>query len=116
MSSMPAKSAGLLVSRTAAKLRAGLSGRPGRRLVAYGPNELSSRRRRQWRRELAARFTHPLAVAAVLAGWVPSAHEARDLGVQRHHPASVARPGSWSPAPAGLSDKLCRASIHSNAR
>jgi calcium-translocating P-type ATPase len=52
---------------------AGLSGREAdRRLIGYGPNELTSRRRRQWPRELLAQFTHPLAVllavAAVLAG------------------------------------------------
>jgi cation-transporting ATPase E len=42
-----------------------------RRLQAYGPNELARRGRRQWPRELAAQFTHPLAIllaaAAVLA-------------------------------------------------
>ncbi len=42
-----------------------------RRLVAYGPNQLSSRGGRKWPGELAAQFTHPLALllaaAAVLA-------------------------------------------------
>ena len=42
-----------------------------RRLISYGPNELTSHRRRRWPRELLAQFTHPLAallgVAAVLA-------------------------------------------------
>jgi magnesium-transporting ATPase (P-type) len=42
-----------------------------RRLVAYGPNELRQRARSDWPRELAAQFTHPLAlllwVAAGLA-------------------------------------------------
>ena len=50
----------------------GLSGREAaRRLVVYGPNELTRRGGRRWPRELLAQFTHPLAlllvVAAVLA-------------------------------------------------
>ncbi len=52
--------------------RQGLSAREAaRRLVAYGPNELSRRGGRRWPRELAAQFTHPLALllwaAALLA-------------------------------------------------
>jgi magnesium-transporting ATPase (P-type) len=50
----------------------GLSGREAaRRLLVYGPNELTRRGGRRWPRELARQFTHPLAlllaVAAVLA-------------------------------------------------
>jgi magnesium-transporting ATPase (P-type) len=50
----------------------GLSAREvQRRLVVYGPNELSRRGSRRWWRELAGQFTHPLALllwlAAVLA-------------------------------------------------
>ena len=50
----------------------GLSDREAqRRLVAYGPNELRRRGRRQWPADLARQFTHPLAillwVAAALA-------------------------------------------------
>jgi magnesium-transporting ATPase (P-type) len=50
----------------------GLSAREvQRRLVVYGPNELSRRGGRRWWRELAGQFTHPLALllwlAAVLA-------------------------------------------------
>ena len=50
----------------------GLSGREAaRRLAATGPNELARRGGRRWPGELAAQFTHPLAlllaVAAVLA-------------------------------------------------
>ena len=50
----------------------GLSGREvGRRLAVTGPNELARRGGRRWPGELAAQFTHPLAlllaVAAVLA-------------------------------------------------
>ena len=53
---------------------AGLSGREAaRRLEVSGPNELARRGGRRWPRELAAQFTHPLAMllalAAVLA-WV----------------------------------------------
>lgn len=52
--------------------RSGLSAREaGRRLVVYGPNELTRRRGRRWPGELLAQFTQPLAlllaVAAVLA-------------------------------------------------
>lgn len=52
----------------------GLSGREAaRRLVVYGPNELSRRSGRRWPRELLAQFTQPLAIllaiAAVLS-WV----------------------------------------------
>jgi calcium-translocating P-type ATPase len=51
----------------------GLSSREAaRRLVIFGPNELTRRGGRRWPRELAAQFTHPLALllaaAAVLAG------------------------------------------------
>jgi magnesium-transporting ATPase (P-type) len=51
---------------------AGLSDREAtRRLVGYGPNELTRRSGRQWPGELLAQFTHPLALllaaAAVLA-------------------------------------------------
>jgi len=54
--------------------REGLSDREAaRRLIIYGPNELSDRGRRQWPAELIRQLTHPLAlvlaVAAVLA-WV----------------------------------------------
>jgi calcium-translocating P-type ATPase len=48
-----------------------------RRLVAYGPNELSRRGGRTWPRELAAQFTHPLALlltaaaALAFAGGIP---------------------------------------------
>ncbi len=50
----------------------GLSSREAaRRLIATGPNELESRSARTWPRDLAAQFTHPLALllaaAAVLA-------------------------------------------------
>jgi hypothetical protein len=51
---------------------AGLSTREAtRRLVVYGPNQLTRRGKRRWPGELAAQFTHPLALllaaAAVLA-------------------------------------------------
>jgi magnesium-transporting ATPase (P-type) len=54
--------------------RAGLAPREAaRRLVVYGPNELTRRSARRWPRQLLAQFTQPLAVllefAAVLA-WV----------------------------------------------
>jgi calcium-translocating P-type ATPase len=43
--------------------RAGLSSREAeRRLVAFGPNELTRRRRRAWPRELVRQLTHPLAL------------------------------------------------------
>jgi calcium-translocating P-type ATPase len=59
----------------------GLSGREAaRRLVVYGPNELRRRAGRRWPRELAAQFTHPLALLlwaaaalATIAGIVPVA-------------------------------------------
>ena len=47
----------------------GLSQREaGRRLEVYGPNELARRGGRRWPRELAAQFTHPLALLLALAG------------------------------------------------
>ena len=54
--------------------RTGLAGREAvRRMLVYGPNELTRRGGRRWPRELLAQFTQPLAillaVAAVLA-WV----------------------------------------------
>jgi calcium-translocating P-type ATPase len=46
----------------------GLSSREaGRRLIAAGPNELQSRAARTWPRDLAAQFTHPLALLLVAA-------------------------------------------------
>ena len=52
----------------------GLSAREAaRRLVAYGPNELTRRSVRRWPRELAQQLTHPLAVllaAAAVLAWV----------------------------------------------
>jgi calcium-translocating P-type ATPase len=61
--------------------RDGLSSREAeRRLVAHGRNELESRKRRSWPRELARQFTHPLALLlwgaaglAAVAGIVPVA-------------------------------------------
>ena len=54
--------------------RDGLSSREAqRRLVQFGPNELSRRGGRRWPRELARQFTHPLAlllVAAAGLAWV----------------------------------------------
>jgi magnesium-transporting ATPase (P-type) len=51
----------------------GLSAREAaRRLVAYGPNELTRRSVRRWPRELAQQLTHPLAVllaAAAMLAW-----------------------------------------------
>ena len=47
----------------------GLSQREaGRRLEVHGPNELSRRGGRRWPRELAAQFTHPLALLLAVAG------------------------------------------------
>jgi P-type E1-E2 ATPase len=47
---------------------AGLSSREAdRRRLAFGPNELESRTRRTWPRDLAAQFTHPLALLLVAA-------------------------------------------------
>ncbi len=52
----------------------GLSSREAeRRLVQFGPNELTRRGGRRWPRELARQFTHPLAlllVAAALLAWI----------------------------------------------
>ena len=52
----------------------GLTGREAaRRLVAYGPNELSRRGGRRWPKELRAQFTHPLALllaAAAVLAWI----------------------------------------------
>jgi calcium-translocating P-type ATPase len=52
----------------------GLSGREAaRRLVVYGPNELSRRSGRRWPRELAQQLLHPLALllaAAAVLAWV----------------------------------------------
>jgi magnesium-transporting ATPase (P-type) len=52
----------------------GLSSREAeRRLIQYGPNELSRRGGRRWPRELARQFTHPLALlltAAALLAWI----------------------------------------------
>jgi calcium-translocating P-type ATPase len=61
-----------LLLRDLRATRQGLSAREAaRRLVAYGPNELRRRGGRRWPRELAAQFTHPLALllwaAALLA-------------------------------------------------
>ena len=54
--------------------RDGLSSREAqRRLVQFGPNELSRRGGRRWPRELARQFTHPLAlllVAAAGLAWI----------------------------------------------
>ena len=48
--------------------RSGLSEREAaRRLVVYGPNELSRRAGRQWPRQLARQLTHPLALLLWLA-------------------------------------------------
>jgi calcium-translocating P-type ATPase len=44
-----------------------------RRLLVYGPNELTRRGKRRWPRELLAQFTHPLALllaAAAVLAWV----------------------------------------------
>lgn len=53
---------------------AGLSAREAaRRLLVYGPNELTRHGGRQWPRELAAQFTQPLALllaAAAVLAWV----------------------------------------------
>ncbi len=47
---------------------AGLTSREAdRRLVAFGPNELSRRRRRRWPRELLNQFIHPLALLLIVA-------------------------------------------------
>jgi calcium-translocating P-type ATPase len=67
----PTETADLLLRDLRAS-RDGLEGREAeRRLVAYGPNVLTRRGGRRWPRELAAQFTHPLALllwaAAVLA-------------------------------------------------
>ncbi len=49
----------------------GLSEREAaRRLVAYGPNELTRRGRRSWPRELLRQFTHPLALLLWVASWL----------------------------------------------
>ena len=54
--------------------RDGLSTREAkRRLIVYGPNELVSKAGRQWPRELARQFTHPLALllwAAAALAWL----------------------------------------------
>jgi calcium-translocating P-type ATPase len=54
--------------------RDGLSGREaGRRLLAYGPNELRRRSGRRWPRELAQQLLHPLALllaAPAVLAWV----------------------------------------------
>ncbi len=48
---------------------AGLSDREAaRRLLAYGPNELSSRAKSQWPAELLRQVTHPLALVLAVAG------------------------------------------------
>jgi calcium-translocating P-type ATPase len=67
----PTERAGLLLRDLRAS-KDGLSQREAeRRLVHYGPNELRRRGGRRWPRELAAQFTHPLALllwaAAALA-------------------------------------------------
>ncbi len=76
---LPAVSLQQLEDEPAADVLADLRSGPGglasreaaRRLLATGPNELESRAKRTWPRDLAAQFTHPLAlllaVAAVLA-------------------------------------------------
>jgi magnesium-transporting ATPase (P-type) len=63
-----------LLYRNLRTSQAGLSSREAeRRLVVYGPNELTRRSGLRWPRELLNQFTHPLAlllmVAAVLAWW-----------------------------------------------
>lgn len=64
----PTESAELLLRDLRAG-RAGLSSREaGRRLVAYGRNELRRRGGRRWPRQLAAQLTHPLALLLWLAG------------------------------------------------
>lgn len=54
--------------------RSGLSGREAaRRLVSYGPNELSRRSGPRWPRELAQQLVHPLALllaAAAVLAWM----------------------------------------------
>ncbi len=70
-----------LLLRDLRSSRDGLTSREAqRRLVAYGRNELRSRKRRRWPRELARQFTHPLALLlwgaaglAAVAGIVPVA-------------------------------------------
>jgi magnesium-transporting ATPase (P-type) len=52
-----------LLLRDLRAARAGLSSREAqRRLVQYGPNELTRRGGRRWPKELARQFTHPLAL------------------------------------------------------
>ncbi|MFE0462447.1 cation-transporting P-type ATPase [Kitasatospora sp. NPDC058965] len=53
----------------------GLSEREARhRQTVYGPNALSRRGGRQWPRELAQQFTHPLAVLLALAAVLRHPH------------------------------------------
>src|SRR6188474_3278381 len=65
-----------LLLRDLRSSRDGLSAREAeRRLVQFGPNELRRRGHRRWPRELAAQFTHPLALllwAAAALAWVAS--------------------------------------------
>ena len=53
----------------------------GRRLVAYGPNELRRRGGRTWPRQLATQFVHPLALLLWLAGALAFAAGAPALGL-----------------------------------
>ncbi|WP_037970274.1 cation-translocating P-type ATPase [Streptosporangium amethystogenes] len=62
-----------LLLRDLRSARSGLSSREAaRRLTHHGPNELRRRGSRQWPRELARQFTHPLALllwAAAILAW-----------------------------------------------
>jgi magnesium-transporting ATPase (P-type) len=59
----------------------GLSAREAdRRLLVYGPNELSRRGRRRWPGELAGQFTHPLAVLLAAAAVLASVNGTLALG------------------------------------
>lgn len=59
--------------RDLATTRSGLrSVEAQRRLARYGPNVLSTRRRRQWPKALARQFTHPLALLLLLAAALAS--------------------------------------------
>ncbi|HJX48895.1 MAG TPA: cation-transporting P-type ATPase [Gaiellaceae bacterium] len=59
----------------------GLTGRDAaRRLVAYGPNELSRRRRRRWPRQVADQLLHPLALLLWVAAGLAVAASTPTLG------------------------------------
>ncbi|MFJ3405937.1 cation-transporting P-type ATPase [Promicromonospora sp. NPDC090134] len=60
----------------------GLTGREAtRRLLVYGPNELTRRRGRDWPGQLLRQFTHPLALLLWLAAALALASGAQALGI-----------------------------------